>query len=384
MERLNQALEGIQADGMDRRAFLRAAGIGCGAALSLGGSATGDARPQRPQRILILGGTSFIGPYQVKYALDRGHQVSIFNRGRTEPPFFREYFDRVERLVGDRNDDLASLETGEWDLVIDNSASIPRWVKMTTELLGDRADRYLFVSSISAYRDFGAVGIDEDYPVATLSSPDVEDMSEYGGMKAACEAQTRDVFGERAIIVRPGLIIGPGDPTDRWTYWPVRLARGGEVLCPNSPEDPVQNIDAKDLSEWIVRLGEASGTGGTYNATGEAEPFEEMLESARLGTGADADFTWVSSDFMEEHGVRAWAHRTNWTPPEGDTIGMNQVSVARAVDAGLAFRPLADTARDTLTWWESLPEERRSSPRAGLPAELEAEVLSAWRERSEA
>ena len=219
-------------------------------------SATTDASSASvdPKRILILGGTRFIGPHQVKYAVDRGHEVSIFTRGRSEPPFFQDYFEtRVEHLIGDRNDDLTALETGEWDAVIDNSASFPRWVDMTTKLLADRAEKYLFVSSVSAYADFDQVGITEDYPVGRLSAPDVEDMAEYGPMKAKCEQNTRDVFGENAIIVRPGLIIGPGDNTDRWTYWPVRIDRGGEVLAPNTPADPVQNIDARDLAEWIVR-----------------------------------------------------------------------------------------------------------------------------------
>ncbi|MCZ0936179.1 MAG: NAD-dependent epimerase/dehydratase family protein [Gemmatimonadetes bacterium] len=331
-----------------------------------------------PLRILILGGTRFIGPHQVKYALDRGHEVSIFTRGQTEPPFYHDYFERVEHLVGDRNDDLAALEGREWDAVIDNSASYPRWVAMTTELLRDQVDRYLFVSSISAYADFAAVGIDEDYPVAQLSAPDIEDMREYGAMKAQCEQNTRDAFGENAIIVRPGLIVGPGDNTDRWTYWPVRVDRGGEVLAPNTPADPVQNVDARDLSEWIVRLVEGPGNGGTYNATGEVQPFGDMLEEIRGALASDATFTWVSTEFMQEHNVVPWGHMTNWTPPEGPTVGMNQVSVAAAVQAGLTFRPLADTARDTVEWWNSLPEDRRAEPRAGLPAELEAEVLAAW------
>ena len=363
-----------------RREFMKTSARAGGALGVLGafGSAACAGGEAGPLRILILGGTRFIGPHQVKYALDRGHEVSIFTRGQTEPPFYHDYFERVEHLVGDRNDDLAALEGREWDAVIDNSASYPRWVAMTTELLRDQVDRYLFVSSISAYADFAAVGIDEDYPVAQLSAPDIEDMREYGAMKAQCEQNTRDAFGENAIIVRPGLIVGPGDNTDRWTYWPVRVDRGGEVLAPNTPADPVQNVDARDLSEWIVRLVEGPGSGGTYNATGEVQPFGDMLEEIRGALDSDATFTWVSTEFMQEHNVVPWGHMTNWTPPEGPTVGMNQVSVAAAVQAGLTFRPLADTARDTVEWWNSLPEDRRAEPRAGLPAELEAEVLAAW------
>ena len=352
--------------------------LGC-AAPDDSAMAGGDMAPPDPQRILILGGTRFIGPHQVRYALDRGHEVSIFTRGRTEPPFFHDYFERVEHLIGDRNDDLSALEGREWDAVIDNSASIPRWVAMSTELLQGQVGRYLFVSSISAYVDFASVGIDESYPVGQLSSPDAE--NEYGPGKARCEAINTEVFGDGAINVRPGLIVGPGDNTDRWTYWPVRVARGGEVLAPNSPTDPVQNIDARDLSEWIVRLVEAPGAGGTYNATGEVQEFGAMLEEIRGALASDATFTWVSTEFMAEHGVRPWGHMTNWVPPEGESIGMNQVSVAAAVAAGLTFRPLGDTARATMEWWNTLPEERRTGMRAGLPAEQEAEVLVAWAQR---
>jgi len=336
-----------------------------------------------PKRILILGGTRFIGPHQVKYALDRGHEVSIFTRGRTEPPFYQDYFDRVEHLVGDRNDDLSALESGEWDAVIDNSASVPRWVRESAGALAGNADRYLFVSSVSTYGDFDTVGITEDYPLATLEDPTVEEVTgaTYGGMKALCEAAARDAFAENAIVVRPGLIIGPGDNTDRWTYWPVRIDRGGEVLAPDSPEDPVQNIDARDLAEWIVRLVEEPGHGGTYNATSPVGTFGGMLDGIRGALGSDAEFTWVSTEFMAKHDVAPWGHMTNWVPPEGESAGMLQVSVEAALAQGLTFRPVADTARDTLAWWETLDEERRAAPRAGLPADLEAEALAAWHAR---
>lgn len=363
-----------------RREFVKTSARAGGALGLLGafGSAACGGAGGDPLRILILGGTRFIGPHQVKYALDRGHEVSIFTRGQTEPPFYEDYFERVEQLIGDRTSDLSALEGREWDAVIDNSASYPSWVASTTELLRGHVDRYLFVSSISAYADFATVGIDEDYHVGQLSPDEAEDDGGYGPRKARCEQYARDAFGENAINVRPGLIIGPGDNTDRWTYWPVRVDRGGEVLAPNTPADPVQNVDARDLSEWIVRLVETAGNGGTYNATGEIQQFGDMLEEIRGALGSDATFTWVPTEFMAEQEVAPWMHMTNWTPPEGETVGMNQVSVAAAVQAGLTFRPLADTARDTVEWWNSLPEDRRAEPRAGLPAELEAEVLAAW------
>ena len=367
----------------DRREFVGAS-LKAGAVIGLTGGLgqMGCAPAPEPLRILILGGTSFLGPHQVKYALDRGHEVSIFTRGWTEPPFFHDYFERTEQLVGDRNEDLAALEGREWDAVLDNSATLPRWVRMTAELLRDRVDRYLFVSSISAYRDFGEAGIDENYPVAELSAPDVEEMREYGALKAAAEAVASSVFGASAINVRPGLIVGPGDNTDRWTYWPVRLDRGGETLAPNVPEDPVQNIDVRDLARWTVDLVETPGNGGTYNAVGDPGAFGTMLDEIRAAIGSEATFIWVPTEFMAEHGVRPWGHLTNWVPVEGETLGMNQVANDAAVAAGLAFRPIGETALDTLEWWKTLSEERRAAPRAGLPDALEEEVLAAWADRS--
>jgi len=378
--------------GTTRREFVKTsarAGGALGLVGALGPLGRGLADASRAPariRILILGGTRFIGPHQVKYALDRGHEVSIFTRGRTDPPFFHDYFERVERLVGDRDDDLAALETGEWDAVIDNSASVPRWVTQSTAVLRERAGRYLYVSSISAYADYSEAGMTEDAALAELEDPTVEEVTgqTYGGMKALSERAARDAFGDDAIIVRPGLIIGPGDNSDRWTYWPVRIDRGGEVLAPNSPQDPVQNIDARDLAAFMVGLVEEPGHGGTYNATGpaERETFGEMLDGIRTALGSDAELTWVEAAFLAAHGVQPWSHMTNWVPPSGGSTGMLRVSIDRALAAGLTFRPLADTARDTLAWWKTLPEERRAKPLAGCPPELEREVLAAWHARS--
>ncbi|MCE2423234.1 MAG: NAD-dependent epimerase/dehydratase family protein [Gemmatimonadetes bacterium] len=344
---------------------------------------------QESLRILILGGTRFIGPHQVRYAVERGHGVSIFTRGITQPGFFHDYFENhVEHLIGDRIDDLSALESGEWDAVIDNSASIPGWVRSSARLLRPRASRYLFVSSISAYRDFQQVGITEDYPLAELdeSSSNEATAANYGGRKAACEAAAIESFGDEAIIVRPGLIVGPGDNTDRWTYWPVRIARGGEVAAPNAPADPVQNVDARDLSEWMVRMVETPGNGGAFNATGPEGHlnFGDMLGGIADELDSDARFTWLPLQFMEENGIRAWGHMTNWVPPEGDSVGLLTVSNAAAVAAGLTFRPLAQTARHTLEWWNTLPEARRAEQRAGLPANLEEDALRIWRESGQA
>ena len=373
----------------DRREFLRLAGAGV---LGFGlipplGCADSDApsvAPPRSMRILILGGTSFIGPHQVKYALERGHQVTIFNRGRTEPPFYHDLFEQVEKLQGDRNDDLAALESGEWDAVIDNSASIPRWVRQSAGLLSERAGHYLYVSSISAYADPSMVGLDEDAAVATTEDETVEEITgeTYGPLKALCEQEAMAAFPGHATVVRPGLIVGPGDPTDRWTYWPVRVDRGGEVLAPGTPNDPVQVIDARDLTEFMIHMVEQGQT-GTYNATGPATRLGmgPMLNQLRESIGSDATFTFADADFLVENGVRPWGHMPAWVPPDGEGGGILQVSIARAMEKGLTFRPLSVTGPDTVAWWKTLSEERRAQPRAGLPAEREVEVLAAWHAR---
>lgn len=332
-----------------------------------------------PMRILILGGTGFIGPHQVEYALARGHTLTLFNRGRTNTHLFPD----VERLVGDRDDDLESLKGREWDVVIDNSASIPRWVRQSAGLLEGATNRYIYVSSISAYAAFDTPGMDEDDPVGTIDDPNVEEITgaTYGPLKALCEQEARDAFGvDRATIVRPGLIVGPMDPTDRFTYWPVRIDRGGEVMAPGTPDDPVQVIDARDLTGWMIRCAENAVT-GTFNATGQPTPMGQMLDEIRTGLGSDAEFTWVDAEFLGAHGVLPWQHMTAWIPPSGGFEGFGRVSIQRALDAGLTFLQMTRTARDTVDWWNEQPEERRAEPRAGLPAEREAEVLAAWHAR---
>jgi len=337
-------------------------------------------------RILILGGTAFTGPHQIDYALARGHQVTIFNRGRTEPTVHEELFDRVERLVGDRDDDLAALEGGEWDAVIDNSASLPRWVRQTASLLKDSVDLYLFTSSLSVHADNSKIGITEDDPVATIDDPTIEQITgeTYGALKALCEEETRQAFPDRAIIVRPHLIVGPGDRSDRWTYWPVRIERGGEVMAPGTPDDPTQYIDARDLAEFDIHLIESRAV-GTYSAVGPLAPLSmaELLYGMRAVVSNDISFTWVDADFLAEHEVQPWSHMTAWIPPRDGYQGFGAFSNARAVAAGLGYRPLAVTAKDTLDWWKTLPEEQRAAPRAGLEAEREAEVLAAWHARAD-
>jgi 2'-hydroxyisoflavone reductase len=330
---------------------------------------------------LILGGTAFTGPHQIKYALERGHEVTIFNRGRTQPTVHPELFDKVEKLVGDRDDDLESLRGGEWDAVIDNSASIPRWVRQTADLLKDSVDVYLFTSSLSVHADESKLGINEDDPVIVLDDPTVEEITgaTYGGLKALCEDETRTAFPDGAIVVRPHLIVGPGDRSDRWTYWLVRIARGGEVMAPGTPEDPTQYIDARDLAEFDIHLIEQRVL-GTYSAVGPLAPLSigELLYGMRAVVSNEVSFTWVDADFLAEHEVRAWMEMTAWVPPVGETAGSAAFDNSRAVAAGLKYRPLAVSARDTLDWWNTLPEERRARTRAGLAAEKEQRVLAAW------
>jgi nucleoside-diphosphate-sugar epimerase len=363
-----------------RRSFLRWSAA-CGGALSvmkpLPMMAT-QRRAERQMRILILGGTGFIGPHQVRYALQRGHTVTLFNRGQTNPDLFPD----VERLLGDRDNDLDALRGREWDVVIDNSASRPRWVRQSAQLLKDSAELYLFVSTISVYADNSIVNMDEDGPLLVLENPTPEALEDvrtnYGPLKALCEAEARAAFPGRATVVRPGLIVGPGDPTDRFTYWPVRINRGGEVLAPGDPTDPVQFIDARDLSEWMIRMAE-SRTTGTYNATGPASRLSiaETLYGIRGVTTAAVRFTWAAFEFLQQQQVRPWRDMPLWIPPRDGMQGFSTVNCSRAVEAGLTFRPLAVTARDTLDWHASLPAERRQL-RWGIDAQREVEVLAAW------
>ena len=363
-----------------------AAGFGLGAPSA---GATVD-RTRRPLRLLVLGGTGLIGPPMVEYAVARGHQVTLFNRGRTNA----ELFPHVERLLGDRDGDLGSIEAEiakgrRWDVVVDNTASLPRWVAASAGLLQDHADLYLFTSSISAYADSSVADADETAPVGTISPEDEASVktnrdigSFYGPLKARCEEEARTAFPERAIVVRPGLIVGPGDSSDRFTYWPVRIWRGGEVMAPGEPTDPVQFVDCRDLGEWYVRLVEA-GRVGTFNGVGPRSPMSiaEMLYGIRATVDNRISFTWVDAEFLQRHEVQPWSHMTVWVPPVGEYAGFAASNIDRALAAGLSFRPLAETVRDTMRWWNGLPEERRRAPKAGLPVEREREVLAAWHAR---
>ena len=357
---------------MSRRIFMTGS-VAAAATLAAGATITPAAKPLS---ILILGGTGFIGPHQVRYAVARGHKVTVFNRGKTNPGLFPN----VEHLEGDRNGKLDALKGRKWDAVIDNPSTLPRWVRDAAQLLKDSAGQYLFISTISVYADNSKSDADESGALLELSDPNVETVTgeTYGGLKALAEKEAEKAFPGRTTIVRPGLIVGPGDNSDRFTYWPLRIARGGEVLAPGNPTDPVQFIDARDLGEWTIRLVEQRAF-GTFNGTGPSSPLTmaEMLYGIRAVTTADVKFTWVPAEFLEAQKVRPWADMPVWISPAGDMAGFARRNIKRALAAGLTFRPLADTAQATLEFAKG-----KTTLKAGLTPEREAEVLAAWKKKT--
>lgn len=382
---------------LDRRTFLKQSAV-LGGALGLGLPAvaqaftadgvrplayrpeTGSAQP-KPLRILILGGTGFIGPQQVEYALARKHAVTLFNRGQTNAGIFPS----VPRILGDRNvaNGHDGLRSGTWDVVIDNPTRNPAWVRGAGEALKGRVGQYIFVSTISVFSDYSKPGMDENGPLNAPADPSVwasNDGKDYGPNKVRCEMEAKTQFGEdKLTIVRPGLIVGPGDLSDRFSYWPVRIDKGGEILAPGTPNDPAQYIDVHDLSEWIVRTGE-NHTLGTFNATGPKGPttMAEMLYGIKSVTTSDARFTWVPADFLAEQQVRAWSDMPVWQPAFGRTAGFMAVNCQKAYAAGLTFRPLAETAKSTLDWYKTRPAAEQEKARAGIAPDKEKAVLAAW------
>ena len=335
-------------------------------------------------RLLVLGGTKFLGRAIVEEALARGHEVTLFNRGTTNPELFPE----VEKLRGDRDGDLRALAGRRWDAVVDPSGYVPRIVRASAELLRE-SSFYVFVSSVSVYAEPLSAGFDESAPTIRLDDPTTEDFratpEAYGGLKALCEDVVREVFADRHANVRAGLIVGPHDPTDRFTYWPLRAARGGQMLAPAPREREVQFVDVRDLGAWIVRLAEG-GVSGTFNATCPPLPMGELLETCRDVSGSGAELVWVDEDLLLEHGVGPWMELPLWLP--ATDAALLQADVSRAVAAGLTFRPIADTVRDTLEWARGR-DDRGAGTAAmggtagvGLAPERERELLAAWRSRA--
>ncbi|WNG33038.1 SDR family oxidoreductase [Archangium violaceum] len=356
--------------------------VGCSATRERGGAAGTSTPRGGSKRILILGGTGFLGPQLVEAARARGHTVTLFNRGKTRPHLFPD----VEKLHGDRDpkngEGLKALEGRSWDAVIDTSGYVPRIVRASAELLAPNVGHYVFISTISVYKELPRPGMDEDAPLATVDDPTNENVRDnYGALKALCEKAAEAVFPGRTTNIRPGLIVGPDDPTQRFSYWPVRVARGGEVLAPGDGSDPVQFIDVRDLAEWTLLTVENRDV-GIFNATGPDKPLsmKGLLEACKQASQSDATFTWADAAFLETQNVAAWTDMPVWVTPGGELAGMSAVSNARAMARGLKFRPTVDTARDTLAWFNGLPPERQAElqKRAGLTPEREREVLAAW------
>ena len=344
-------------------------------------------------KLLIIGGTRFVGRHLVSAALAHNHEVTLFNRGNHPS----EDLTNVETICGDRNSDLSKLHGRRWDALIDTCGYLPRSVKAAAEVLSGSVDRYVFISSLSAYADVSAAGVNETAPLAKLTNEQLEAANAidssgqtsavnygkmYGGLKALCEQAAEEAMPGRALIIRPGLIVGPYDYSDRFTYWVVRFARGGEVLAPGRPDQPVQFIDARDLAEWIVRVIERCAT-GVYNANGVPNELTmgRLLQECKMTTESDASFTWVSEDFLLQEKVAPWSDMPLWMPEDAapHMRGFMLINCDKAVDAGLTFRPLSDTIKDTLNWWRT--NRLDGEWKAGLEPARESSLLAQWHER---
>jgi 2'-hydroxyisoflavone reductase len=340
----------------------------------------------KPLRLLILGGTGFTGPFQVRYALSRGHEVTVFNRGKTHPG---ELPKEAEQLIGDRNGRLDALKGRQWDVVIDIPTTLPVWVRDVASILKGNVDRYVFISTTSVYSD-NRPRLDENGPLAKYAGADAMKETQatmraspvplYAPLKVLSEREAEKWFPGKTLIIRPGLIVGPGDESDRFTYWPVRIDRGGEILAPGDPDtDTVQFIDARDLAEWTIRMAE-QGTTGIFNATGPDSKLSmgKMLREIKKVTNTESRFTWVDTDFLLAHGVSPWNELPVWVAPRGPEQGFKAINNKRAVKNGLTFRPIPETARATLEWFRKQPAERQARLRSGISPAREAEVLAAW------
>ncbi len=354
-------------------------------------------RATAPLNILILGGTGFTGPEQVEYAIARGHRITLFNRGKTRPGMFKGKV--AEELIGDLNGDTSALKGKQFDVVIDNPTTLPFWVKNAAQYLKGNVKHYIFISTTSVYRDQSEIGITENSPTVPMPAgldpyrPDQRNSAQlaasanpanYGAFKARAEQEVQMQYPGVNTVIRPCLIVGPLDRTDRFTYWPARIDKGGEVLAPDKPDDPCQFIDSRDLAEWTIRMAEMREF-GTFNAIGPAKPMTiaEMLYGVKAVTTAGAQFTWVPWEFLQQQKVRPWRDMTVWQPPYGRTAGYQRRDASKAIAKGLTFRPVAVTAKDTLDWHKTRPEAEQlatlNGEINGLSMKREAEVLAAWK-----
>jgi 2'-hydroxyisoflavone reductase len=349
-----------------------------------------DTPASKSLNILIIGGTGFTGPEQVNYALSRGHRVTLFNRNKTRPDMFKG---KVDQLIGDLNTDTSALKDKKFDVVIDNPTTAPAWVRNVAQYMKGNTGHYIFISTISVYPDNATPNADET--AATTPMPDSLDAYTlerqnwgryYGALKSHSEKDVQEDYPGIFTIIRPGLIVGRLDPTDRFTYWPVRVAKGGEVLAPGAPNDVTQFVDARDLAEWTVRMAEKGPKdgGGIYNATGPRTPLPmgDFLSHCKAVTHSDARFTWVPWSFLHEQKVREWRDMPIVVPPDGKAAGFSRRNIDRALAKGLTFRPVDDTIRAAIAWnQERAPELRAkldSGLVAGISAQREADVLAAW------
>ncbi len=334
---------------------------------------------EKKLNILVLGGTGFLGPHTVRAALAQGHNVTLFNRGRTNPNLFKE----LETIKGDRNtDDIKKLAGKKFDAVIDTSAYYPRSVNMAMEVLKDNIDQYLFVSTISVYANWGKKGMDESTAVGTIDDPKTEEVTgtSYGPLKALCEQAAEKHMPGKVSVIRPGLIVGPGDKTDRFTYWPARVAKGGDVLAPGDGSDFIQYIDVRDLGEWMVYCLDHKVT-GIYNAqsNGGDIKMKQLLDSCVKNINPKANLVWVPTPFLQEHEVAPWQEMPVWIPAEGDYAGAGTMSSKKAYSNGLKERSIDVVVKDCFDWFKTLPKERQAKLRAGISAEKETKVLAAWK-----
>jgi len=367
----------------NRRDFLRTTTAAGGVLLTGGLPAIARAASQvaggapAPLQILVLGGTGFIGPHLVRYAASRGHKITIFTRGRRNA----DLPDDVVRLQGDRStNELGALHGKTWDVVIDDSANNVDWIKASTALLKGSAGRYMFTSSTGVYYPYLKRGVDESTPVHYEMADPNDDSEKFGVMKANCEKILLDAFGDKGTVIRPTYIVGPGDTSDRFPYWPQRLEKGGEVLAPGKADDPMQIVDVRDLAEFMIRVLE-NNHNGVFNVAGPKSTLtaKQFYPAAAEALGAKVKFTYVDDyDFLAAHKIE---ESIPWAMLKGNDYGMMSVKNDRAIAAGLSFRPLATTVRDTLAWWPTVPEARRTKPRFSITPDSEAKALADWHAR---
>jgi 2'-hydroxyisoflavone reductase len=361
----------------NRRSFIKQAGLTSVAAAALPISSLLAASSPK-LKILILGGTGFLGPHTVNAALARGHEITLFNRGKSDPDLFPE----LETITGDRlSDDINQLANRHWDWVIDTSAYFPRAVNRALQVLKNNIGQYMLVSTISVYADFSQPNMDETAAVGMLDNPHTEEITgnTYGPLKALCEQAAEEQLPGRVCTIRPGLIVGPRDKTDRFTYWPVRFKRGGQVLAPGDGQDYIQFIDVRDLAEWMIHCAE-NQVNGIFNAQTNGRDFtmSKLLNSCVETLNPDAQLNWVDSDFLEQHQVAPWRDMPVWIPAKGEYAGSGTMSAKKAHANGLKERPLKQIIADCYQWFSRLPTERQTQLRAGLAVDKETQVLAAW------